>query len=141
VTATRRHPTRRDERGIATLWSVIVALACFAIIGLVLDGGVILRARSDAFSLAGAAARVAAQELEPDAAAQGQVVLDPVRARAAALEYLQQRDATGVVTVNGSDVTVTVNVTAQLQILRVNDGGSVDVEATATVSAIKGAQP
>ena len=84
MTLRSRGRARRDEGGIATLWSVIVAIACFAIIGLVLDGGVILRARSDAFSLAGAAARVGAQELEPDAAAQGQVVLDPVRARAAA---------------------------------------------------------
>lgn len=139
MTPRSRGRMRRDERGIATLWSVIVAIACFAIIGLVLDGGVILRARSDAFSLAGAAARVGAQELEPDAAAQGQVVLDPVRARAAAIDYLAQRDAVGTVAVAGNDVTVTVTLTAELQILRVNDG--VDVEATATVSAIKGGQP
>lgn len=141
MTTRVRPSARRDERGIATLWSVIVAVACFAIIGLVLDGGVILRARSDAFSLAGAAARAGAQALEPDAAAQGQVVLDPVRARAAAMDYLDQRGATGSVRVDGNNVTVTVTLTAQLQILRVRDGGSVDVDATATVSAIKGAAP
>jgi len=141
VTTHTRPNASRDERGIATLWTVIVTVACFAIIGLVLDGGVILRARSDAFSLAGAAARAGAQALEPDAAAQGQVVLDPVRARAAAMDYLDQRGATGSVSVDGNNVTVTVTLTAQLQILRVSDGGSVDVDATATVSAIKGAAP
>lgn len=141
MTVIQQRAAPRDERGIATLWSVIVVMACFAMIGLVLDGGVILRARSDAFSLAGAAARAGAQELEPDAAAQGQVVLDPDRARAAAIEYLDQRDATGTVAIDGNNVTVTVTLTAQLQILRVNDGGSVDVDGTATVSAIKGAPP
>lgn len=129
------------ERGVATVWSVVVVGACFLMIALVLDGGVILRARSDAFSLAGAAARVGAQELEEDAAAQGDVILDPARARQATLDYLTQHGATGAVDITGSEVTVTVRLTAQLQMLRVADGGSVDVSATATVSAIKGAVP
>jgi len=130
-----------SERGIATVWSVVVVGACFLMIGLVLDGGVILRARSEAFSLAGAAARVGAQELESDAAAQGAVVLDPVGARAAALEYLRQRGASGDVTVLGDEVTVTVTLTTELQMLRVASGRSVEVSATATVAAIKGAAP
>jgi Flp pilus assembly protein TadG len=130
-----------SERGVATVWSVVVVGACFLMIGLVLDGGVILRARNDAFNLAGAAARVGAQELEPDAAAQGRVVLDPSSARSAALEYLDEHDARGVVAVAGSEVTVTVTLTADLQMLRVADGGSVDVSATATVAALKGAAP
>jgi len=130
-----------SERGVATVWSVVVVAACFLMIGLVLDGGVILRARSDAFSLAGAAARVGAQELEEDAAARGEVVLDTTRARQATLDYLAARDATGVVTIAANEVTVTVTLTAQLQMLRVADGGAVDVSATATVSAIKGAAP
>jgi hypothetical protein len=123
------------------VWSVVVVGACFLMIGLVLDGGVILRARSEAFSLAGAAARVGAQELESDAAAQGAVVLDPVGARAAALEYLRQRGASGDVTVLGDEVTVTVTLTTELQMLRVASGRSVEVSATATVAAIKGAAP
>lgn len=130
-----------SERGIATVWSVVVVGACFLMIGLVLDGGVILRARNEAFSLAGAAARVGAQELESDAAAQGAVVLDRERARAASLDYLTQRGAVGDVTVAADEVTVTVTLTAELQMLRVASGGSVEVSATATVAAIKGASP
>ena len=133
--------SEHSERGIATVWSVVVVGACFLMIGLVLDGGVILRARNEAFSLAGAAARVGAQELESDAAAQGAVVLDPERARAASLDYLTQRGAVGDVTVAGDEVTVTVTLTAELQMLRVASGGSVEVSATATVAAIKGASP
>ncbi len=130
-----------SERGIATVWSVVVVGACFLMIGLVLDGGVILRARSEAFSLAGAAARVGAQELESDAAAQGSVVLDPEGARAASLDYLAQRGAAGEVTVAGDEVSVTVTLMAELQMLRVASGGRVEVSATATVAAIKGAAP
>ena len=133
--------SEHSERGIATVWSVVVVGACFLMIGLVLDGGVILRARNEAFSLAGAAARVGAQELESDAAAQGGVVLDPERARAASLDYLTQRGAVGDVTVAAAEVTVTVTLTAELQMLRVASGGSVEVSATATVAAIKGASP
>lgn len=129
------------ERGIATVWSVVVVGACFLMIGLVLDGGVILRARNDAFTLAGAAARVGAQELEPDAAAQGQVLLDPSRARTAAFAYLAEHNASGAVTVASNEVTVTVTLTANLQMLRVADGGTVDISATATVAALKGAAP
>ncbi len=137
MTRRRGHP----ERGIATVWSVVVVGACFLMIGLVLDGGVILRARNEAFSLAGAAARIGAQELESDAAAQGAVVIDPERARAASLEYLIQRGAVGDVTVAADQVTVTVTLTADLQMLRVANGGTVEVSATATVAAIKGASP
>lgn len=132
---------RSGERGIATIWSVIVVSACVAMVGLVLDGGVILRARSEAFSVAGTAARVGAQELDSDAAAQGDVILDPTRARQAATDYLDARDVTGTVTVTGNQVTVAVTVTADLQILRVANGGTVDVSSTATVSAIKGPTP
>jgi hypothetical protein len=135
-------PTRcADERGIATVWSVVVVGACILMIGLVLDGGVILRARNDAFTLAGAAARVGAQELEADSAAQGEVELDPTRARSAVLAYLDANNATGAVTVTGNEVTVTVTLTADLQMLRVANDGSVEVSATATVAALKGATP
>ena len=70
-------------------------------VGLVLDGGVMLRARSDAFSIAASAARVGAQQLDTDAAVEGQAVLDPVAAEAAALDYLAANGVTGSVTVEG----------------------------------------
>ncbi|MEY2422051.1 MAG: hypothetical protein QOI95_2118 [Acidimicrobiaceae bacterium] len=128
--------TRRgDDRGVVTVWSVVVVAACVVMIGLVLDGGVILRGRSDAYSLAAEAARAGAQQLDQNAAAQGNVALDPNAARTAALTFLVDRGATGDVTVTANTITVTTHRTVALQILR---PASITVTATATVAARTG---
>ena len=92
----------RDDRGSATIWMIGVTRAAFLMVGLVLDGGVMLRARSDAFSIAASAARVGAQQLDADAAVEGDAVLDPVAAEQAALDYLAARGVTGTVTVTAT---------------------------------------
>ena len=117
------------------MWSVVVVAACIAMVGLVLDGGVILRGRSDAYSLAAEAARAGAQQLDQNAAAQGNVALDPNTARTAALTFLVDRGATGDVTVTANTITVTTHRTVALQILR---PASITVTATATVAARTG---
>lgn len=124
-----------DERGIATIWTVSVAGACLLMVGLVLDGGTVLRARSSSFDLAGGAARVAAQELDQPALAQGEVVLDSDAARRAALDWLAARGASGVVVVDGDTVTVTVRREVPLQLLRI---GAVTVRETASAQAQRG---
>src|SRR5690606_14633060 len=86
-----------DDRGSATIWMIGVTVAAFLMVGLVLDGGVMLRARSDAFAIAGAAARVGAQQLDSDAAVEGEAVLDPVAAEQAALAHLAANGVTGSV--------------------------------------------
>lgn len=137
-TADRRAP---DDRGSATIWMIGVTVCAFVMVGLVLDGGVMLRSRSDAFSAAASAARVGAQQLDSDAAVEGVAVLDLVAAEQAALEYLAARDVTGTVAVTADTVTVTVTTTAQLQLLRVVGGGTVSFDATATAQAIKVTSP
>lgn len=122
-----------DERGAVSLWAIGATVACVLIVGLVLDGGAILRARGDAFGLAAAAARAGAQELDPSAAVDGSAVLDPVAAEQAALNYLAARGASGTVSVAGATITVTVTTTADLQML----GSAATVSATASVDAIK----
>jgi hypothetical protein len=110
----------------------VVGLVFFA--GFLVDGiGVVLRARSEAFTVAAAAARTGAQELDMDAGVQGEVRIDPGAAEAAAGEYLEARDVTGTVSVEGDEVTVAVAEVADLQILP----GSVTVRATATVAAVE----
>ncbi len=131
----------RDDRGSATVWMIGVVVSSMLMIGLVLDGGVMLRSRSDAFSLAAAAARSGAQRLDPDAATQGRPVLDPDRARQAALDYLAARDATGTVAITADTITVTVTTTAHLQMLSVLGATAVHFNATATVQAVKGTPP
>ena len=75
-----------DDRGSATVWMIGVVVASFVMIGLVLDGGTMLRARSDAFSAASSAARAGAQQLDPVEAVEGSAVLDPIAAERAALD-------------------------------------------------------
>lgn len=125
----------RDDKGIATIWTAVVAGACLLMVGLVLDGGTILRARSSSYDLAGGAARVAAQQLDQEALARGDVIVDPDAGRGAALAWLADRDATGVVSVDGDTVTVAVRRHVDLQILQ---PVSVEVEETATAQARRG---
>ena len=126
-----------DDCGSATVWMIGVTVASFLMIGLLLDGGVMLRSRSDAFALAGSAARVGAQQLDPDAAVEGLTVLDPIAAEQAVLGYLAAQGVTGKATVTGDTVTVAVTTSAQLQMLRVVGGDTVTFDATATAEAVK----
>jgi Flp pilus assembly protein TadG len=130
-----------DDRGSATVWMIGVTVSAFLMIGLVLDGGVMLRARSDAFALAASAARVGAQQLDSDAAVEGQAVLDPVAAEQAALAYLSANGVTGSVTVADDTVRVRVTTTADLQLLSLVGGGSATFDATAEAQTVKVVPP
>lgn len=128
---------RCDERGSATVWMIGVTVSTFTLVALVLDGGTMLRARSDAFAIAGSAARVGAQQLDPDAAVEGLTVLDPIAAERAAMDYLNDAGVVGHATVDGDTVTVTVSSEAELQMLQLVGGDTVSFEASATVEALK----
>ncbi|MGH9211732.1 MAG: pilus assembly protein TadG-related protein [Acidimicrobiales bacterium] len=123
------------DRGIATIWTLSIVGACMLMVGLVLDGGTVLRARSSSFDLAGGAARAGAQELDQQALTEGRVILDPEAARTTALAWLAARDVTGVVVVDEDVVTVTVRSSVHLQILQV---ATVTVEETASAQAQRG---
>lgn len=126
-----------DDRGSVSVWAIGATVACMLLLGLVLDGGAMLRARSDAFSLAAAAARAGAQQLDADAAVAGIATVDAAAAEQAALDYLAAHDATGTVTVTADAVTVTVSSTAQLQLLSLVGASSASFAATATVDVVK----
>lgn len=114
-----------------------VTVSAFSLVALLLDGGAMLRARSDAFALAGSAARVGAQQLDPDAAVEGLTVLDPIAAERAVADYLDTAGTSGTVAVVGDTVTVTVASEATLQMLRLVGGDTVAFQATASVEAVK----
>ena len=126
-----------DDRGSATVWMIGVVVCAFLMIALVVDGGVMLRARSDAYSAASAAARVGAQQLDPVAAVNGQAILDPAAAEHAALNVLAAQGLTGHVTVHGATVTVEVTSTAHLQVTKIGGSDSTSFHATASAQAIK----
>ncbi|MGE0139372.1 MAG: pilus assembly protein TadG-related protein [Ilumatobacteraceae bacterium] len=126
-----------DDRGTVSVWAIGATVACMLMLGLVLDGGSMLRARSDAFSLAAAAARAGAQQLDPDAAVEGTATVDPVAVEQAALDYLATHGATGTVTVTADAITVTVSSTAHLQLLTLVGADTASFTATATVDVVK----
>lgn len=126
---------QRGDNGVATVWTAAVAGGCLLMVGLVHDGGALLRARSTSFDLAGGAARAGAQQLDQPALAQGAVEVDPVAAGQAADDWLAARGVSGDVRVDGDDVTVTVHQTVPLQILR---PAQISVSETATARAQPG---
>ena len=125
----------RSDAGSITAMTATVVAGFVMMLALVVGGGAVLRARTDAFGTAAAAARAGAQQLDEDALAQGDVVIDIDQAEAAAQGYLATQGADGTVSIAGADVVVTVNETVAIPQL----GQSVTISATATVSAIKGA--
>ena len=125
----------RSDDGMVTVWSVVMVLACMSIVGLVLDGGVILRARSSAFDIAAESARAGAQELDQDALADGRIVVDVSAAHERIAAYLAAHDVNGDITITAETVTVTVHQEVGLQILQ---PATVDIHQTATIRAHKG---
>lgn len=122
---------RRDDRGYVTLFALGVSAGLLAMVGLVHDGSRALRAQSDAFGAAAAAARAGTQELDAAGAVVGEVRLDRTQARQAALEDLALRGLDGTVSVTGDEVTVTVTRRVGFQLLP----GAANLEATATARA------
>lgn len=126
------------QRGSVTVWTVVLLPACFALVGLVLDGDAILRARSSTFDLAAGAARAGAQELDQHALETGTVTIDPTSAQGAVDTYLTAHGVTGTTRVTGRRITVTVAATVQLQILR---PATVALTQTATATAVESGGP
>jgi hypothetical protein len=111
-------PRPDPERGSVTAFVAVVATALVMVAGMAYDGGQILAAHAGARADAAKAARAGAQELDLIALrSTGEAILDPTRAQAAALAYLQRTGAVGTVTVEGPPVTVTVTATQPLLIL------------------------
>lgn len=122
-----------SQRGSITVWTAVLIPACMLLVGLVVDGGAVLRERSKNFDLAGGAARAAAQELDPVSAAAGAPRIDPLAARAAAERYLAGSGVSASVEVRGSRVTVTVRSRVHLQFLR---PATVATDQSATAVAV-----
>ena len=137
----RERTSSDGDRGSATVWMIGVVVCSFLMLALVLDGGVMLRARSDAYAAASAAARVGAQQLDPIAAVDGVAVLDPDAAECAALDYLTAEGLTGTVTITGDTVTVHVTSTAHLQLAGTLGADATKFQATASAQAIEACDP
>jgi len=132
---------RRDDQGFFSVWTVAISISIVAVIALTIDAGRILRARSEAYGTAAAAARFGASRIdERTAVATGVVVVDPVAARQAIDEFLATEGYTDLdgfqrtITVEGLEVTVRIQ--HQVEARSALDLGAFDIDATATAEAV-----
>lgn len=130
---------RGGDAGFVSAWTVVIAVACWAMVGLVVDGGRALRERSSAFGAAAAAARAGVQEIDERAAVLGRLELDEQAAEDSAEAYLARRGFDGTVTVRGLDVTVSVEGATDMTILAAP--ASVSYAVSATARAVQGDGP
>ena len=109
---------------------------CFMVTaGMAIDGGRIVAARVEAADHAENAARVGAQQVT--LLRLGWRLLDPVKAKRAAEEYLNVHGISGLVTVGLRTVTVTVTLTQQTTLLRLVGIGSRTVTASRTAELVE----
>jgi hypothetical protein len=119
-----------------TVWTVAISVSMMAIIAFTADAGRVLRARSDAFGTAAAAARFGASRID-EAAAVGQGItrLDAEAAVAAAEAYIADKGYEGEARVIG-DLQVEVTVERDID-PNLPGVGPLRVEVTATAEAIQ----
>lgn len=130
-----------DERGSIALYFAVVALAAFAMLGLVVDGGQAFAGRERAADLATQAARSAADALTPESVRglPTDLQADPAAARAAADRLVSAAGAQlNSVEVNGDKVTVSVTVRRKTAILSAVGVGEISQTASATATAVYG---
>jgi Putative Flp pilus-assembly TadE/G-like len=134
-----KQAARWREGGQVTAFVVTLAAALILMAGLVLDGGLVLAAKRRAINEAEAAARAGAQQVAVDVyRSTGRFVLDPSRAREAALAYLATTGDPGSVSVAADRVSVTVRITQSMQILSVAGLGPATVTGRGVATAERG---
>lgn len=131
----------RGDEGQVTLFVLGLALAAFALAGLVVDGGRELAAEQHAYALAEAAARAGAGALSAGGLHHGTLVVDPARAATAAEALLEAAGHPGRVSVAGDSVRVAVSWSAPTDLLSLVGIDTFRVRAAATATDANGAGP
>ena len=104
-----------------------------------IDGGYLLAARRRAIDQAGGAARAGAEALAvADYRGSGDVVLDPAAADAAAQGFLGAAGHSGVVSVDGDEVTVSVSFAQPMALLGIIGIDSVTVDGRGQARSVRG---
>jgi hypothetical protein len=132
---------RSGDEGSVTLFACIASVGLLAMLGLVVDGGVKVRALQQADRIAAEAARSGGQAIDVRAALDGsEPVLDATAARKAAQTFLKSAGVTGTVTVGDGGRALTVEVTSVNPTVFLGLVGvdSLTVRGTATVSLVRG---
>lgn len=135
MTTTRAH----GQDGQTTAFVVTMIGTLLLCAGLVLDGGLVLAARTRLIGDADAAARAGAQELDLAAyRTTGRLQLDPARAATAARARLRAAGEHGQVTITGDQVHVTAATTVHTQLLRIAGLSEITVHAGGTAHPVRG---
>ena len=123
------------DRGVVTAFVLGLAMCFMVTAGMAVDGGRIVAARVEAADHAENAARVGAQQVT--LLRLGWRLLDPVKAKRAADEYLSVHGISGQVTVGLRTVSVTVTLMQQTTFLRLVGIGSRTISATRTAELVE----
>ena len=123
------------DRGVVTAFVLGLAMCFMVTAGMAIDGGRIVAARVEAADHAENAARVGAQQVT--LLRLGWRLLDPVKAKRAAEEYLGEHGISGLVTVGLRTVSVTVTLTQQTTLLRLVGIGRRTVSATRIAALVE----
>jgi Flp pilus assembly protein TadG len=116
----------------------VMCLALFVLIGLVVDAGRAVSARSMAMTEAQQAARAGAGQLSIAALRSGQIEIDPVGAMRAADAYLVSVGQSGTTSVVGQTVTVHITANEPTVVLGIVGIDRIGVSVTATAINVHG---
>ena len=129
------------QDGQVTAFVTVFTVALVFVVGLVLDGGLVLAAKRQAGNEAESAARAGAQAVSIDRLrSEGASELDPDEAAARARSYLVQVGHRGTVTVSGDTVTATVEIDQPLQILGIGGLAQVTVTGRGEARTVRGVE-
>lgn len=138
MTGGRLRAKRADERGSATVFFLITTAAIIAALGLAADVGASLAASAQVTDEAEQAARIAAEQLNPQDLRAGRINIDRVAATAAAETYLRSFGDTGTVTIHGQRVVVTAHRPVLTQFLDALDVPGLTAKGTGAATTIPG---
>jgi Flp pilus assembly protein TadG len=128
----------KGEGGSLTAFVAVLALALFALVGLVVDAGRAVSARELALEQAQQAARAGAGELSLDDLRSGQITLDQPAAIEAADAYLASVGQVGTASVTDQTVTVHIDASEPTVILGIVGINRIAVSVTASATNVHG---
>jgi len=134
----QRVTTRLDEAGSLTAFVAVLSLSLFVLVGIVVDAGRAIAARSAAMTEAQQAARAGAGQISVDALRSGQIEIDPGAAVLAADEFLASVGQLGTASVVGQTVTVHIASTESTAILGIIGINAITVSVTASATYVHG---
>jgi Flp pilus assembly protein TadG len=128
-----------NERGSLTAFVAVFCLTLFILVGLVVDAGRAVAARSAAMSEAEQAARAGAGQVSVESLRSGEVAIDPASAIRVANDYLLSvGQLGGTTTVVGQMVTVHIATEDPTTILGIVGIDSIGISVTASAINVHG---